>query len=341
MKKNRGLIILLVVLIAVAAYFFFTQTSGTIKNELQDFAIEDTASITKVFIADAEGQQVTLTKSDRGWLVNNTYFARPDNIQLILTTFNRIDIKSPVSKAAFDNVVKNIATTGTKVEIYQENKDLPSKIYYIGGATMDHQGTYMLLEKNGEKSSVPFITHIPGFYGYLSNRFFAEEQLWRDVTIFKYHPDQIKEVVVEYPDVPEQSFKIEKNVNEIKLYSYPQNTNIQGADTSRLADYLYRFEKVSFEMVDMESTQQFKDSVIASVPKFIIKVVDVTNIVTEVKAFNMPNFRELKNHDGSNFSYDVDRMYGLINDKDFVYIQFATFDKLTIPAMSFVKKPSL
>ena len=68
-------------------------------------------------------------------------------------------MRSPVPKAAFNNVIKQIATSGTKVEIYQ-GKDKPSKTYYIGGATLDHQGTYMILETEGVKSSVPFIMYI-------------------------------------------------------------------------------------------------------------------------------------------------------------------------------------
>jgi hypothetical protein len=47
------------------------------------------------------------------------------------------------------------------------------KQYYVGHATQDNTGTYMLLtnpetDKNYED---PFVTHIPGFDGFLSTRY--------------------------------------------------------------------------------------------------------------------------------------------------------------------------
>ena len=72
MKNNRILIILLVVLATVAIYFFTTKTSGsgsTDKYAKSDFAINDTASIDKIFIVDARGKSVTLIKKENTWLV--------------------------------------------------------------------------------------------------------------------------------------------------------------------------------------------------------------------------------------------------------------------------------
>ena len=337
MKGNKLLIALVVVLGAVAAYFYFSKSSGTLDKEFKDFAIKDTASIDRIFIADAQGNEVTLTKKDKFWVVNDQYNARMDNIQLLLKTFHRIDVKSPVPKTAFDNVVKNMASGATKVEIYTGG-DQPEKVYFVGNATMDQQGTYMLLEKDGIKSSVPFVMHIPGFFGYLSTRFYAEEQLWRDGTVFRYTPDEIKSISVQYFEDSLQSFVIDKNGNDISLKNFYGGTPIAGFDTVAVLDYISRYKKVYFEMIDMESTQQQKDSVLGSTPIFTITVTDVADQSNKITGYHMQNFRDLLDHDGTPFEYDVDRMYGHLNNQDFTYIQFATFDQITVPAAYFFKK---
>jgi len=167
--------------------------SGTIQHKegiKSDFAIEDTASIDKIFISNSAGEKVTLIKGEKEWLVEGKNKARPESIDVLMTTFNKIAIKSPVSKAAFPNVVKSLATNAVKVEIYQGDES-PSKVYYVGEATQDHQGTYMLLETEGEKSTEPFVMHIPGFYGYLTTRFFANPMQWRDAAVFKINRGEL------------------------------------------------------------------------------------------------------------------------------------------------------
>lgn len=337
MKKNKTLILVLVLLVAVAAYYYFSRSSGTNKaGEFKDFAIEDTMSINKVFIVDPRGKNVTLNRTEQGWLVNNQYDARPDNTRLIMKTFNQIAIKTPVPKSSVANVIKNLATNAIKVEIYQ-GEEKPSKVYYIGNSTMDQQGTYMLLEKNGEKSSVPFVTHIPGFHGFLSSRFFTEEKLWRDGTVFRYTPDQIKKIEVNYYETPEQSFAINKKGNQYTIANLSNGKNLPDIDTTRVKEYIDRYGQIYFEMIDVESTEVYKDSVIASQPYFSISLTDIKGREQKIVSYHMPNFRGLKDPQGDEFKYDVDRMYGYLNEADFTYIQFPTFDKLTVSLNDFRK----
>lgn len=179
MRSNKLLLVLLVVLIAVAAVIYFNNDKGATIDDIEgaksEFGVEDTSSITKIFIADAKGETVTLERKKDNWLVDGKYNARPDNIRLLMKTFGRIKVRMPVPKAARNNIITSLATEAIKVEIYQGDKQ-PSKTYYVGGPTSDHQGTYMLLETEGVKSTVPFITHIPGFYGYLTARFFCRSR---------------------------------------------------------------------------------------------------------------------------------------------------------------------
>ncbi len=342
MKKNKILILLLLVLAVVAAYYYFNSKSGTIGEQegaKSDFAIADTTSIDKIFIADAQGKTVTLTKINKVWMVDNKYVARPDNIRLLIKTFGRIAVKSPVPKAAFNNIVKSIATGAIKVEIYQ-GKDLPSKTYYVGGATLDHKGTYMLLETDGVKSTVPFIMHIPGFYGYLTTRFFTEPKQWRDAVVFKYSPQEIKSIEVNYFETPEESFTITNSDNKFTLTNVGSTKIIKNVDNTLLNEYVSRYQKIYYEMIDEESSKEKIDSTIASPPYFSIEVKDFKGGSNKIVGYHMPNFRKILDKDGNEFLFDVDRMYGYLNNELFTYIQFATFDQLRLPKTYFIKKRS-
>lgn len=337
MKNNKIAIILLVILIAIAAYFFVSKSNSTLSRELKDFAIEDTASIDKIFITDPTGDKVTLIRSEKFWLVEGKHKARPESMEVIMNTFYQIAVKSPVSKAAQNNVIKELATSAIKVEIYQ-GKSNPSKIYYIGGATQNKQGTYMLLENDGVKSSVPFIMHIPGFYGYLTTRFYANANQWRDAAVFTYEPKEIKSLQITYFEQPENSFTIKQTLGQFLLFDEHSNP-VLNFDSSKVYQYLGMYEKIYYEMVVMnEITQAKKDSVKASTPYFKIELEDIFGKTTKIVSYHMPNYKQIEDENGVPFKYDVDRMYAVLNDNDFlIYIQFHTFDKITFPRKILLK----
>ena len=86
------------------------------------------------------------------WMIENpNYKANMSNINLIMETFYRIQIKQPVSKNAEKNVIKRLAVSNKRVDIYdKENKLI--KTWYVGSPTPDHLGTHMLLKQNGIKA---------------------------------------------------------------------------------------------------------------------------------------------------------------------------------------------
>jgi len=340
MKKNKLIYLLLLVLVVFAAYYYFTNKKSTLEDKegtLSNFAIEDTASIDKIFMVDAKGNQVTLSKIDSKWKVNDKFDARPDNVRLLMKTFFRIAVKMPVPKSAFDVVVKNIATGATKVEIYQGEKK-PSKTYYVGGPTLNHQGTYMLLEEDGVKSTWPYITHIPGFFGYLSTRFFTNAQQWRDAVVFKYQPQEIKKIKMEFFNTPEESFIIENDKGVVKLLDAQSNELIQGYNEQQLQNYMERYQKIYYEMIDEESTQEKKDSILSTQPHIGISVYDVNGDSNVIKLYHVPNFKGMLDLEGNESTHDLDRMYGYLNNNLFLYVQFATFDQITLPRSHFLKK---
>ena len=132
MLKKKYALILLVIIIVSAILLVNTGKKSTISVD-NNFKIEDTSVVKKVFIADRYGNTITVEKVENKWFVNEKYEARKDAIKTLLTTISKIKIKKPVSNSLFDNVVKFMATSGVKVEIYDANNLLKS--YTIGSNT--------------------------------------------------------------------------------------------------------------------------------------------------------------------------------------------------------------
>ena len=75
-KKRTRIAILVVVLLSSLSFWLFQKNkNGTLRKELYDFAVEDTASISKIYMVSMAGKQLTLTKNKPGqWTVNGIAF---------------------------------------------------------------------------------------------------------------------------------------------------------------------------------------------------------------------------------------------------------------------------
>jgi len=327
MKKNRITLIIFLLLAFAAIILVLTNRKGTIKESLKDFAVKDTASITKIFMADKSPSQVTLTREAAGqWTVNGKFAARNDAMKTLLETINQIDVRAPVAKSAYNNVIKALSTSGMKVEIYSKDKHL--KTYYVGGSTQDNMGTFMMIEN----SSTPFVTYIPGFNGYLTTRYFTEEDLWRDRTVFNYYPDEITNIFVEYPNKDRKySYKIDAKT--FPAYSGDEKEK-PIVDTAKVSTIVGLFKHVNFEGFANGVPQQTKDSILATNPIAIITVVDNKGSKDMIKAYlKMLNKKDsvIVDDNGKPLKYDIDRMFALINNgKDFVVIQHYVFDAIMV-----------
>ncbi|MBA3705331.1 MAG: DUF4340 domain-containing protein, partial [Bacteroidetes bacterium] len=268
MKKNRVAIILIILLGSLSFWFITNKRKGTIKQNLKDFAVADTASINKIFLADKKGNTITLERKAPGqWTVNEKYIAREDVIQTLLKTIKKIDVKEPVGKNAQDNVVKRLAAKAVRCEIYQ-NDEL-TKAYYVGTETHDQTGTYMILIdlKTMQPAEKPFITYIPGFEGYLTTRYLTDEISWRDRTIFQYNPNDIKSIKMEVPFKPEYSYQINvKGNNDYECKMLKGNKLLNDMDTLSVKQYLSYFQHIIFESYELEMKQNQRDSVLKSKP---------------------------------------------------------------------------
>ena len=118
MIKKLFLLLLTIIFI----YLLFDYNKKTVLKNEKEFAIENTEDIEKVFLSDRKGNNIILSKTNNNWIINDKYNVRNDAIKTLLSTIEQIEIQRPVSNISFNNVIRQLATTGVKVEIYYNNK---------------------------------------------------------------------------------------------------------------------------------------------------------------------------------------------------------------------------
>ncbi|MGM0566429.1 MAG: DUF4340 domain-containing protein [Bacteroidota bacterium] len=343
MNKNLKIFGVVFILLVIVVFLVSKQSNSTLNYKEKNFAIEDTATVTKIFLADKQDRQLTLERQNGSeWVINDSIEAIPEKIETLLLTVKNLKVQRPVSDAAHNNVISRLAARSVKVEIYQKAhrinlfnriKLLPfeknTRTYYMGGETQDKLGTFVLME-GAER---PYVVGIPGFRGFVSTRFTARLGDWRHHKIFNHRISNIESLSLLYRDEPENSFRIETTGNqEFKLYSPQQDQYISDFDTVKVIEYLTNFRNLRYESYLSEGMQQTKiDSILAQEPVHIIKLKAKDRQDQTVKTHYMPAYGKT-DLEGNPLDYNPETMFASINDgKDFVTIQFFAFDKVFKP----------
>ena len=311
MPKKQLFYLSLILTMAALIWVLSNDEKSTITLE-NNFAISDTASISKIFIADRNGITITLNRNNNNWLINNKYLVRKDAIETILSTISQIKIQRPVSKNAFDNVVKNLATTGVKIEIYTNN-ETPIKTYTIGSSTSNHLGTYMFLAG----SEMPFVVHIPSFNGFLSPRYGIQgnkisENDWRTTNIFSLKSEKISRITVNHILFPEKSFTLVTNSMTL-LNNFGNEVNFNQEKVLQLLD--------SFNKLNCESYKDDKDKIEFATLNHEL-IVNNDTLRTYLIGSDLVKSKE------ENFT--VKRMFATLNNGELMLIQDYVFNKVLI-----------
>ena len=341
MKKNRTILLIVLALVLLAAGLYFSNSYTTLRKSEADFAVQDTASITRIFIADKNNNEVTLTRDSSGtWLVDGEK-AQPEKVRLFLKTLSDLKVRNPVPLVARNNVITRMATLARKVEVYQVRpaidlfglvtlfpREKLTKTFYVGDVTADNQGTFMLMEG----ADAPYVVHITGFRGFVASRFSTLDYEWRDYGVFNSGIGEIRSVELEYPAAPEQSYRVELTEDRnVELYRM-DGQQLQGYDTIRMLNFLTSFSDIRYEaLLNKQIDQHIIDSVLTTTPRMVLTLTTRDGERREVKIYHKKGFAALYQEDGAALEpFDLDRAYAQVNEgKDFVLIQYFVFDKVT------------
>lgn len=302
--------IVLIIIVAVAIYHFASQQSAsTLEMDETAFAVANTDEIDKIVLKNRRDDVSVLQKDEEGaWRVNDGSKVNESRLETLLETIRRVEVKAPVPQSMRDRVIKNLAASSVKVEIYQN--DNLARAYYIGGKTPDQTGTYMIIDGARE----PYITHIPGFFGYLSVRYFAEPHEWVTPRPFPFRASVIKAVESYHTHSPEMNFRIEQVGSEYTLFA-GENLRAVNTDLNKgaIRDYLMRISAFQFEgKVARKSGRQI-DSLFNLEPlgKLIVEPLngEKVSLVIQAKPADIRT-KTLTREEG----YDADKRIGFINN---------------------------
>ncbi len=329
MKKSS--IIILAILIALAGisiYIYKTKgKTSTIDKEASDFKYKDTASIDKIFLADKDGKQLLVEKKAGAWVLDGKFHVRPDVIDLLLYTIRSVEVKSPVSKLSRTTVIKTMAAKSTKIEVYSKGQKV--KQYFVGHPTQDHTGTFMILTnlETGENYEEPFITHIPGFDGFLTTRYNTSEIDWRDRLLINYRPPQIKQIKLDLHEIPDSSFVLD--LFSMQRFGLKTKKGSMTFEEDKMKQYIAYFQNVNCEIV-LDKKNHLVDSLSKSgIPFATLTITDRNNATNVCEFYHKHTNATTKEEYNIDYKYDPDQLYVRYNNgKDFGVAQFYVFGKI-------------
>ena len=344
MKKNLILTLVFVALAVASVVVYLKSHSSTIADEpLTDFAVEDTAKVNKVIITDHLGKMATLERipGERLWKLNGKLEAREDAVNLMLKTFNRIRIRGNVSDSSRDNMLKLLASSSKRVEIFTGG-DEPAKIWYVGIPTPDHTGTLMLLEIPGiGRSEEPYIVHMEGFTGFLSTRFFTNEMEWRYTGIFEYPHLEVSKVRMINHMIPADSWEVRfGGGNNLELWSCnaagASEKKVSRFDTTAVKDQLLLFKKIHVESFNTQLSEQQTDSLRNASPAYTLEVTDNNGKSTTIDLHLKPSKKAIEDDYGNIIPFDLDYFWAKTQDGEIAMAQSYNFSPLLNPIGKFV-----
>ncbi|MFM7217867.1 MAG: DUF4340 domain-containing protein, partial [Bacteroidota bacterium] len=320
---------LLVIAVGMAAVAIWTalRPTGNIDAESRDFSVKDTASISKVFLSDRSGNNIVLTRTAGNvWMINDSMKSNHETAQRLLKVIHDVTVKSRVAKAAYNNVVGDLAASSTKVEIYLEGNESPEKTYYVGGHTQDALGTFMIMEG----SDLPFVTEMPGFNGYLTPWYPTRVDDWRSNTVFEYDVEQIKRIEIDYPMFPDRTFALSVEDSLVAISHLKTTTDIRQVSRIKLENYLIHYRRLPYLQEARMLGKKERDSMATSLPMASIRLMLVNGSSRTVQLYPMPiSDRSLVKEDdkGRPLEFDLDHMYCKLDGWPFwVVVQHYAFD---------------
>ncbi|MBR77404.1 MAG: hypothetical protein CMD36_05735 [Flavobacteriales bacterium] len=314
-KKKFVFFVLLVIII----FYLYNDKKISSNSNSNMFAVEDTSSISKIFLADRNGTSILLEKNKNNWILNKKYDVKKSSINILLSTIKDIRVHKSVPINATNNIIKDIATNGIKVEIYSNKKNKLLRSYTLGQPTADYLSNYII--NNDEET--PYIVNIPGFNGFLTPRYGVQVNnldinSWRSTLIFKKSAKKINNLSLTNFLDSSKSFSI--NNKECLLYDFKQN---QVKVNKNIIDkYVKVCSKLNCE--SYSNINKFNDY------NKLLYEISIDTDTLKIYELNR-DLLKYKEH-----NYNVKRMLGVLNNNQYMLIQAHVFNKVLINIDEFV-----
>lgn len=319
MKRSLPLLLVFLALAVTAFVLWRKDRPSTLDPADAAFSIADTSKVDRFFIAERNGHTMDLKRTANGWTANGLP-ANKSTVDLVMKTFRRIEVRSPVPRSMQEHLLKNMAVSAKKVEIYTGGSK-PEKIWYVGSITPDHNGTYMVLETpKGGRAKAPYVTGLYGFTGVLDTRFHTDLDIWRSPKATSVTDlDRVQSITVEHPATGNDGgFTLDASNGHLVLKD-AQGTPVP-MDTAAVRELLHTVQHGAWEEVVRRLPQVERDSILASVPWHRITILKSDG--KEVIPFYLRDPRPGQvDVFGEPMREDPNRMYALYGDSLMVVTQ--------------------
>jgi len=326
MKKRLFFLLGGLIILAVLGYFAYKLSSnaGTSDQKVAalDFDIKDTNAIDMIRITEPNGNTMDLIRSGKSWVDKNGGCIQQTPVSSILDAAYNIRFKGYVPDNSMKTVVSRLMTVATKVEYFSDGEWL--KTWYVGTATPDHYGTYMLVEsaENG-KSDLPVITEIKGMKGIIGPRFFADQRRWVCSQIFAYELKDIQSVNVRFSKEPQRNFEVAKKGKGFSVTTNGKPFPV--VDTALVYRYLLNYKKIHFEFANFELSRRQVDSLKSSQP-FCVLTVKANSGNSQLKMYRKKSEVGAGVDDfGNEVDFDVNRFWCVLPSGELVKCQYYVF----------------
>ena len=307
-------------------------TSTTMAGEDNDFRVKDTAAITRIFMADRNGNTVKIDRvSPTYWKLNDKYQASQSIVNNILGTLYDVRVRFSINQEAQKNVEYEMATDGVKVEVYEGAK---KKTFYVGGPTPDQMGTHMYME--GAKKI--YVTYIANWEGVLTSRFLTDPVEMR--APYLLDTENIAEVSVEYPTKREHSFRVlTQGEARVEPFYVSTPTTAKPLQKQLVRSFLDNLDKVI--AAKYVNSLPKKDSILQTIPFCKITLRNTKNEIQTMSVFDAPQSTPVYDEQEAG---KTDRFYcayaNAKAEKDFVLTQLVAMKNVMWSYTSFYNEPA-
>lgn len=317
-----------IAIIGIAIYFVvFHFDSSTFNPSNKEFAVADTSEITSILISN-DSLQINLSKTAKGWMINDYYSTRYDAVKAILNVVSHLSAGVPIPKSVNDSLSANLDANGIRVVIKEGDKELKS--YTVQSTKTLNLGAFGKL--SGAK--MMFTLQIPGFNGDIASLFVLDADYWKSNRLFIAEINQMVQIEVEIPNNPEKSFSLSLDKSGIHLKATYFDQEIKNFDPDVVENFIYGLSNLSFEKLLNESSEE-RAAIVLSQPEQIFTITLTNGNKLVLKTYPIP-VDEYRDEFGRTVKFDLNRLYiSFNNDKIIAVASYMVFDPVLKDLSSF------
>ncbi len=266
MSKRNNLYLLISLLVMTACLLvmiFFENSNDKISIDKNLFKVADQKKIDRVILQNTN-EQIELHFNGSKWIVNNSFEADRQLIQVFFATLLQAEPRRPVAQKLKDSIHQQIKSRGTEVKLYEGEKLI--KQFLVAGNDRKTETFYEL-----SAEGPPYLVTIPGYRVYVGAIFELASSDWRDKRIFNFNWQNFKRLTASFQGNEKENFAISF---QDKFFGLEGNPNV---DTTKLNDYLDAVSLVQATRYLPKSERAKYDSVLATTPYYSIEVIDIAN----------------------------------------------------------------